>query len=70
MKAGQDIQAIRSMDESRLKEELATLKKEQFNLRFQQATGQLEKSSRMREVRRAIARVQTVMRQKSPKAKV
>ncbi len=70
MKAGQDIQTIRSMDESRLKEELATLKKEQFNLRFQQATGQLEKSSRMREVRRAIARVQTVMRQKSPKAKV
>ena len=70
MKAGQDIQAIRSMDESRLKEELATLKKEQFNLRFQQATGQLEKSSRMREVRRAIARVQTVLREKSPKAKV
>lgn len=70
MKAGQDIQTIRGMDEGRLKDELANLKKEQFNLRFQQATGQLEKSSRMREVRRAIARVQTVMREKSPKAKV
>jgi len=70
MKAGQDISAIRGWDEGRLKDELANLKKEQFNLRFQQATGQLEKSSRMREVRRAIARVQTVMREKSPKAKV
>ncbi|MEB3214590.1 MAG: 50S ribosomal protein L29 [Leptolyngbyaceae bacterium] len=58
------------MDEARLKEELVSLKKEQFNLRFQQATGQLEKSSRVREVRRAIARVQTVLREKSPKVKV
>ena len=70
MKAGQDIKAVRDMDERRLKDELASSKNEQFNLRFQQATGQLEKSSRMREVRRAIARVQTVMREKSPKAKV
>ena len=46
------------------------LKKEQFNLRFQQATGQLEKTSRMREVRRMIARAKTVLREKSPKAKV
>jgi large subunit ribosomal protein L29 len=70
MKPGLDIRAIRGMDAGRLAEELATLKKEQFNLRFQQATGQLEKSSRIREVRRAIARVQTVLREKSPKAKV
>ena len=71
MKAAQnDVKSIRDKDESRLKEELVSLKKEQFNLRFQQATGQLEKSSRMREVRRAIARVQTVLREKSPKAKV
>jgi large subunit ribosomal protein L29 len=71
MKAAQnDIKTVRDMDEGRLKDELANLKKEQFNLRFQQATGQLEKSSRMREVRRAIARVQTVIREKSPKAKV
>jgi large subunit ribosomal protein L29 len=65
-----DIKTVRDMDDARLKEELVKLKKEQFNLRFQQATGQLEKSSRMREVRRAIARVQTALREKSPKAKV
>ena len=71
MKAAQnDIKTVRDMDEARLKEELGKLKKEQFNLRFQQATGQLEKSSRMREVRRAVARVQTVLREKSPKVKV
>ena len=66
----QDIKTVRDMDDGRLKEELAKLKKEQFNLRFQQATGQLEKSSRIRQVRRAIARVQTALREKSPKAKV
>ncbi len=65
-----DVKTARGFDEARLKEELSALKKEQFNLRFQQATGQLEKSSRIREVRRAIARVQTVLREKSPKVKV
>ena len=71
MKAAQnDIKSVREKDADRLKEELVSLKKEQFNLRFQQATGQLEKSSRIREVRRAVARVQTVLREKSPKAKV
>jgi large subunit ribosomal protein L29 len=65
-----DVVSVRGMDDARLKEELAKLKKEQFNLRFQQATGQLEKTSRIREVRRAIARVQTVLREKSPKVKV
>ncbi len=65
-----DVKTARGFDEARLKEELSSLKKEQFNLRFQQATGQLEKSSRIREVRRAIARVQTVLREKSPKVKV
>ena len=68
--ANNDIKAIRDQDAASLKAEIASLKKEQFNLRFQQATGQLEKSSRIREVRRAIARVQTVLREKSPKAKV
>ncbi len=68
--ANADIKTVRDMDEARLKEELGKLKKEQFNLRFQQATGQLEKSSRIREVRRAVARVQTVLREKAPKAKV
>ncbi len=66
----QDIKSVRDKDAAALKDDLASLKKEQFNLRFQQATGQLEKSSRIRRVRRAIARVQTVLREKSPKVKV
>jgi len=57
---------LRGMDAAKLKEELLRLKKEQFNLRFQQATGQLEKASRMRDVRRDIARVLTVLNQKTP----
>ncbi|MBL8546926.1 MAG: 50S ribosomal protein L29 [Hyphomonadaceae bacterium] len=68
--ASQDIKSVRDKDSAALKDELSSLKKEQFNLRFQQATGQLEKSSRIREVRRAIARTKTVLREKSPKAKV
>ena len=44
-----------------LVDELKTLKKEQLNLRFQKATGQLENTARVREVRRDIARVQTVL---------
>ena len=64
------IDEIRGLTSDQLAEQLLNLKKEQFNLRFQQATGQLEKSSRIREVRRSIARVQTVIREKSPKAKV
>ncbi|MEQ1819134.1 MAG: 50S ribosomal protein L29 [Terricaulis sp.] len=68
--ANQDIKAVRDKDAGALKEDISSLKKEQFNLRFQQATGQLEKSSRIREVRRAIARTKTVLREKSPKAKV
>ncbi len=55
----------RGMDEGRLQDELAQLKREQFNLRFQQATGQLEKTSRIGEVRGLIARVKTALRQKS-----
>ena len=52
----------KSLDE--LRDSLASLKKEQFNLRFQAATGQLEKTARIREVRRDIARVKTVAAQK------
>jgi large subunit ribosomal protein L29 len=59
----------RAADAASVGEEIASLKKEQFNLRFQQATGQLEKSSRMRDVRRAIARTKTVLREKQLKAK-
>ena len=52
-----------------LQDELLNLKKEQFNLRFQRATGQLENTGRVREVRRDIARVKTLQRQKSAAAK-
>ncbi len=65
-----EVENLRGSDAAKVAEELVDLKKEQFNLRFQQATGQLEKSSRMRDVRRQIARVQTVLREKqTPKAK-
>jgi large subunit ribosomal protein L29 len=64
------ISDIRSKDEGALKDELSNLKKEQFNLRFQQATGQLEKPSRIRDVRRDIARVMTALREKQPTQKV
>ena len=53
----------RALSADQLKDELAKLKKEQFNLRFQKATGQLEKSSRVNEVRKDIARVKTIARQ-------
>ena len=65
--ANQDIKAVREKDAGALKDELSSLKKEQFNLRFQQATGQLAKPSRMRDVRRDIARVMTVLTEKSKK---
>ena len=53
-------QEFRSMTADQLDEQLAKLKKEQFNLRFQRASGQLENTSRVREVRRDIARLKTV----------
>ena len=55
---------VRVMTPDQLNDEILKLKKEQFNLRFQRATGQLENTSRVRQVRRDIARVQTVARQK------
>jgi large subunit ribosomal protein L29 len=48
--------------------ELQDLKKEQFNLRFQRATGQLENTARMRQVRRDIARIKTVQRAQAPRS--
>ncbi len=52
------------MSEDQLDQEVANLKKEQFNLRFQRATGQLENTARVRVVRRDIARVMTLAAQK------
>jgi len=51
-----------------LREQLLSLKKEAFNLRFQQATGQLESTARMRAVRRDVARVKTILNQKAAEA--
>jgi large subunit ribosomal protein L29 len=58
----------RAMTPDQLSDELLRLKKEQFNLRFQRATGQLENTSRVRQVRRDIARVHTIARQKRAEA--
>jgi large subunit ribosomal protein L29 len=56
---------VRSKTPDELADELASLKKEQFNLRFQKATGQLEKTARIRQVRRDIARIKTIAAEKS-----
>ena len=65
-----ELHDLRSADLGRLNDEVTRLKKEQFNLRFQQATGQLENVARMREVRRQLARVKTLIAQKAPPASV
>ncbi len=55
---------VRTKTLDELRGELEGLKKEQFNLRFQKATGQLENTARVRQIRRDIARIQTIMREK------
>jgi large subunit ribosomal protein L29 len=60
---------VRSMTVDQLDDEVLKLKKEQFNLRFQRATGQLENTSRVRAIRKDIARMKTVARQKQAQAK-
>jgi len=60
---------IRAMTADQLTDELLKLKKEQFNLRFQKATGQLEKTARVRQVRRDIARIKTIMAEQKSAAK-
>lgn len=54
---------VRAMTSDQIADELEKLKKEQFNLRFQQATGQLENTVRVRQVRRDIARLMTIARE-------
>ena len=58
-------QELRDKTPDQLRDQLASLKKEAFNLRFQKATGQLENTSRMQVVRRDAARVKTVLNQKA-----
>ncbi|HZH53034.1 MAG TPA: 50S ribosomal protein L29 [Microvirga sp.] len=69
MKSKQRTSDLNAMSPDQLSDELLNLKKEQFNLRFQRATGQLENTGRVRQVRRDIARVKTLQRQKMAAAK-
>jgi large subunit ribosomal protein L29 len=64
MKDNQRLSDFKAMSDDQLNDELLKLKKEQFNLRFQRATGQLENTSRVRVVRREVARIKTVAAQK------
>jgi large subunit ribosomal protein L29 len=59
---------FRAKSEDELSEQLSKLKKEQFNLRFQRANGQLEKTNRIRAVRKDIARIETVLTERRRKA--
>ncbi len=60
---------IRALSADEKAEELEKLKKEQFNLRFQSATNQLEKTNRIRQVRRDIARIKTIAGEEASKTK-
>ncbi|WP_158969202.1 50S ribosomal protein L29 [Chachezhania sediminis] len=59
---------LRNKSADQLREDLVALKKEAFNLRFQQATGQMENTARIRTVRRDVARVITVLNEKAAAA--
>ena len=59
-----ELKKMREMTEVELNSELAKMKKELFNLRFQHVTGQLENPVKMRELKRQIARVKTIIREK------
>ena len=60
------ISDVRAKTPDQLGEELLSLKKEQFNLRFQRATGQMEKTHRSNQIRKDIARIKTVLHSKQP----
>ena len=65
MKSTQRLSDLKVMSTDQLQDELLKLKKEQFNLRFQRATGQLENTARVTEVRKDIARIRTLQRSKT-----
>jgi large subunit ribosomal protein L29 len=69
MKTSSRLSDLRVMTEDQLNDEALKLKKEQFNLRFQKASGQLQDTARVRVVRRDIARVMTIAAQKRAPAK-
>ena len=62
------IEDVRGLTPDQLADQLVSLKKEQFNLRFQKATGQIEKTHRVDQVRKDIARIKTVLRAKQAQA--
>ena len=59
------VEELRSKTQDQLSDDLAALKKEQINLRFQKATGQLEKTARVQQVRKDIARIKTIAAEKA-----
>ncbi len=65
MKSAKYLEELRSKSSVELKEELANAKKELFNLRFRNATNQLENTSKIKDVRRNIARIQTIITRQS-----
>ena len=65
MKSNKYIEELKSKSADELQQDLAAAKKELFNLRFQNATNQLDNTARIKEVRKNIARIQTVMSQKA-----
>ena len=68
MKKNSRFSDLRVMTPDQLEDEALKLKKEQFNLRFQKASGQLENTARVRQVRRDIARIQTLLNDKAQTA--
>ena len=68
MKTNKYVEGLNAKSAAELNEELVAAKKELFNLRFQNATNQLDNTSRIREVRKNIARIQTVITQKAKMA--
>ena len=68
MKTNKYVEELKAKSTAELNTELVAAKKELFNLRFQNATNQLDNTSRIKEVRRNIARIQTVITQKSKMA--
>lgn len=68
MKTNKYLETLRAKSTAELNEELVAAKKELFNLRFQNATNQLDNTGRIKEVRRNIARIQTVITQKANSA--
>ena len=62
------IEDLKGKSDDQLTDELGELKREQFNLRFQAATNQMEKPARVREVRRSIARIKTLQNERSRSA--